>query len=190
MGHCHFKHPTLDFLLQKAHAIIFDYNGLIVDDEPIQLRDFNEVFKNFHINISEETFISECVGTRPPEVFAHIFDKYKIDENSYNIKECVLAWRQSRANIKDSLAELGFTDNFDLLITSEGVSQGKPHPKPYLLASQRLQISPEKCLVFEDTSSGVQSATIAEMNCIAVPNRFTHNQNFTLANGINRIIRS
>jgi putative hydrolase of the HAD superfamily len=215
----YFHNQTLDSILENSSAVIFDYNGLIVDDEPLQLQAFNEVFKNFgDIVISEEEFIVECVGTRPREVFAHIFNKYRINPNNFNLDECVDSWRESRANIKinskeivrdgvleiitflsstnkkiglvssssrdlieDSLEQLNLVHKFDTLVTSEDVSRGKPDPEPYLLASKQLQIPPSNCLVFEDTSSGVQSAMSAGMKCIAVPNRFTQGQNFSLA---------
>ena len=38
------------------------------------------------------------------------------------------------------------------------LSAGKPAPAPYLLASQRLGVSPGECWVFEDSRAGCQSA--------------------------------
>ncbi|MBS0622313.1 MAG: hypothetical protein JSR80_05090 [Verrucomicrobia bacterium] len=42
-------------------------------------------------------------------------------------------------------------------------------------------MSPSKCLVFEDTSAGVEAAAGAEMIAIAVPNQFTTQQDFSKA---------
>jgi sugar-phosphatase len=49
----------------------------------------------------------------------------------------------------------------DVLITSEDVARGKPFPDPYLLAAQRLGVSPERCAVFEDAPAGIEAARAA-----------------------------
>jgi sugar-phosphatase len=45
-----------------------------------------------------------------------------------------------------------------VMITSDDVAQGKPHPDPYLLAARRLDVSPADCLVLEDSAHGVRAA--------------------------------
>ena len=49
----------------------------------------------------------------------------------------------------------------DVLVTSDDVDRGKPFPDPYLLAAQRLGISPGRCAVFEDAPAGIASARAA-----------------------------
>jgi len=56
----------------------------------------------------------------------------------------------------------------DVLVTAEDVTQGKPHPEPYLCAAERLGIPPEGCLVIEDAPAGIEAARAAEMRVIAV----------------------
>ena len=48
-----------------------------------------------------------------------------------------------------------------VLVTSEDVENGKPFPDPYLVAAQRLQLSPARCAVFEDAPAGVEAARSA-----------------------------
>jgi sugar-phosphatase len=55
-----------------------------------------------------------------------------------------------------------------LLITADDVSSGKPAPDPYLLAAKRLGLSPDKCLVVEDATSGVQAGKRAGMRVVAI----------------------
>jgi HAD superfamily hydrolase (TIGR01509 family) len=45
----------------------------------------------------------------------------------------------------------------------------KPHPEPFLLAAERLEVAPEKCLVFEDTQMGIDAAAAAGMAWVRVP---------------------
>jgi mannitol-1-/sugar-/sorbitol-6-phosphatase len=49
----------------------------------------------------------------------------------------------------------------DTLVTGEDVENGKPFPDAYLLAARRLQVSPERCAVFEDAPAGIAAARAA-----------------------------
>jgi len=54
----------------------------------------------------------------------------------------------------------------DVLVTGEDVEHGKPFPDPYLLAAQRLQVSPERCAVFEDAPAGIAAARAAGVDTV------------------------
>ncbi len=54
-----------------------------------------------------------------------------------------------------------------LFITSTDVSNGKPHPEPYLLAAERLRFSPSDCVVCEDVPAGIRAGKAAGMRVIA-----------------------
>lgn len=54
------------------------------------------------------------------------------------------------------------------IVTGRDVSRGKPDPQVFLLASQRMGISPARCCVVEDAPAGIQAAHRAGMKCIAV----------------------
>jgi sugar-phosphatase len=49
----------------------------------------------------------------------------------------------------------------DVLVTAEDVEHGKPFPDPYVLAAQRIQVSPQRCAVFEDAPAGIAAARAA-----------------------------
>jgi sugar-phosphatase len=54
------------------------------------------------------------------------------------------------------------------LVTAADVQRGKPHPDPFLTAAARLNVAPERCLVFEDTATGAEAARAAGMVCLLV----------------------
>jgi sugar-phosphatase len=58
------------------------------------------------------------------------------------------------------------------LITAESVTQGKPHPAPYLAGAALLGFAPEECVVFEDAASGAKSGRAA--GCTVVATTFSH----------------
>ena len=48
-----------------------------------------------------------------------------------------------------------------MLVTSDDVKHGKPHPEPYLRGAELLGFNPAECLVLEDAPAGIQSARAA-----------------------------
>jgi HAD superfamily hydrolase (TIGR01509 family) len=75
----------------------------------------------------------------------------------------------TRESIVKSLTTLNLLDRFDLLVGAEDYARSKPAPDAYLIAAQRLGITPTDCLVFEDTDIGIQAATAAGMASVRVP---------------------
>lgn len=54
------------------------------------------------------------------------------------------------------------------IVTAEEVQLGKPHPDPYLLAAERLGVTADRCIVFEDSPAGVRSGKAAGARVIAL----------------------
>ncbi|AEX25046.1 MULTISPECIES: HAD family hydrolase [Vibrio] len=71
------------------------------------------------------------------------------------------------AKIKLELA--GLSKYIDNLTTGCEVSNGKPDPEIYLLAANRLNVEPTKCLAFEDSNNGVRAAVAANMSTYQIP---------------------
>jgi HAD superfamily hydrolase (TIGR01509 family) len=69
----------------------------------------------------------------------------------------------------DSLNEV-FPSIFqqDQMITAFDVTQGKPHPEPYLKAWERSGLPKEQCLVIENAPLGVRSGKAAGLTVYAV----------------------
>lgn len=73
-------------------------------------------------------------------------------------------------NINLILTVLKISEMFDTIVSDEDVTYGKPAPEAFLLAANRLGVSPEGCLVIEDAIAGVKAAKNAGMKLIAVTN--------------------
>ena len=55
-----------------------------------------------------------------------------------------------------------------VLVGSEDIARGKPHPDPYLRAAELVGVSPVDAVVFEDADAGIKSALAAGMRVIVV----------------------
>ncbi|PIT87697.1 MAG: hypothetical protein COU31_01480 [Candidatus Magasanikbacteria bacterium CG10_big_fil_rev_8_21_14_0_10_40_10] len=61
---------------------------------------------------------------------------------------------------------------FDHLAAADHVGNvGKPNPAIFLHALEKLSLTPQECVVFEDAQNGITAAKRAGMTCIAVPDK-------------------
>jgi len=60
----------------------------------------------------------------------------------------------------------------DRFITAESVTEGKPHPAPYLAGAALLGFKTEECVVFEDAETGANAGRAA--GCTVIATTFSH----------------
>lgn len=60
----------------------------------------------------------------------------------------------------------------EVLVTSDDVTNGKPHPEPYLKGAELLGLRPAECLVIEDAPAGIQSARAGGMKVIGLASTY------------------
>lgn len=70
--------------------------------------------------------------------------------------------------VERTLVALGIRELFAEVVAAEDYERGKPFPDPFLIAARRLGVSPEHCLVFEDTATGAEAARAAGMRWVLV----------------------
>jgi sugar-phosphatase len=59
-----------------------------------------------------------------------------------------------------------------VLVTADDVTNGKPHPEPYLKGAELLAVKPAECLVIEDAPAGIRSAHAAGMKAIGLTSTY------------------
>jgi beta-phosphoglucomutase len=74
----------------------------------------------------------------------------------------------SRSRVKLVLAQLNLTSSFQVVITGDDVTPGKPDPKIFRMAAEALGVEARNILVCEDAVSGVEAAQAAGMKCLAI----------------------
>ncbi len=83
-------------------------------------------------------------------------------------KRIALVSGGTRATLEITLKTIGLEGLYEVLVCAGDTPNGKPSPEPFLLAAEKLSISPERCLVFEDGDPGVQGAIAAGMGWVRV----------------------
>jgi sugar-phosphatase len=59
-----------------------------------------------------------------------------------------------------------------VLVTADDVTNGKPHPEPYLKGAEWLGFPPAECVVVEDAPSGIQSGRAGGMKVIGMASTY------------------
>jgi HAD superfamily hydrolase (TIGR01509 family) len=84
-------------------------------------------------------------------------------------KKLAVVTSATRASAETYLKTAGLRHYFPKIITRNDVTQGKPHPEPFLAGANAISVPPERCLAIEDTEAGIRSAHGAGTVPIMVP---------------------
>ena len=88
--------------------------------------------------------------------------------DAHGIKKAVVSSNHLRW-IEEILKADGVYDRMDLVVHGRMVEHGKPEPEIFLLAAELLGLSPEECLVLEDSNAGITAGHRAGMQVICIP---------------------
>jgi len=178
-------------------ALLFDFNGTISDDEGVQCAIFRELFAAQGRPLDEFEYFDELAGRSDPEIVerwlgaghpataevlerrAQLFWKRAGDGSTVppHVREAVLraAGRAglaivsgaARSEVETVLRAAGL-DVFDVIVSAEDVSRGKPDPEGYLLALEQLRMRAAAAVAIEDAPPGIAAAKAAGLRCVAV----------------------
>ncbi len=79
-----------------------------------------------------------------------------------------------RLNAEMLLSGLGITQRFKALVIGDELAHSKPHPMPYLEGLRAANGSPGVSLAFEDSRSGIRSASAAGIPTIGIRTSLSH----------------
>ena len=79
-----------------------------------------------------------------------------------------------RLNAEMMLSGLAIMHRFKVVILGDELVHGKPHPMPYLEGLRAVKAAPDRSLAFEDSRSGVQSASGAGIATIGIRTSLGH----------------
>lgn len=79
-----------------------------------------------------------------------------------------------RPNAEMLLSGLGIAERFKVLVIGDELAEGKPHPMPYLEGLRAVGAAAAMSLAFEDSRSGVRSASSAGIATIGIRTSLNH----------------
>jgi sugar-phosphatase len=144
---------------------------------------FWNVTENWGV-IDESKVVEDIISKMEELILANPFPLKGVIETLQFLKtkelKIGLATSSSKRLINAVLSSLNIKFFFDFTWSAEDESHGKPHPAVYLSVAKTLNVSPNKCLVIEDSYNGVISGLAARMNVVCIPEK-THFPNPKLA---------
>jgi beta-phosphoglucomutase len=71
-------------------------------------------------------------------------------------------------NARPILEKVNIMHYFDAIVDGNDVTNAKPDPEVFLQGAQKVNVSYENCIVFEDSVAGIQAANVAKMTSIGI----------------------
>ena len=75
--------------------------------------------------------------------------------------------------VEACLDSLSARELFDVVVTSSEAERGKPFPDVFLLAAERMEAEPSRCVVFEDVPAGIRAGKEAGMYVFGVHDKYS-----------------
>jgi HAD superfamily hydrolase (TIGR01509 family) len=172
-------------------AVVFDMDGVLIDSHPVHLAAWREFLQLQKIDFTESDLNFILEGRTRSEILRHFLGDLSEAEIARGIEAEIrpvpgvlpflrqlehlgvskaVATSASEIRTASTIERLGLGGFFDAVVTSADVEAGKPHPRVYQLACERMNVLPGDALAFDDAPSGVQSARSAGLRCIGVSN--------------------
>lgn len=182
------------FTNMAIKAFLFDFDGVIVDTEHYytefwaeqgkiyypEMRDFALVIKGRSLKtIYDEYFVDmpqakidiekALIEQEKSMVYNYIDGVEHFLSQSKDCVKVALVTSSSQRKMDNVYRELPeIKSKFDIIITANDISKSKPNPECYQKAAQRLGLSVEECIVFEDSIAGVVAGKEAGMKVIGL----------------------
>jgi len=169
----------------KAFRKVLESLGVKVDDEiphttGIGLHNnWKKLIKKYKIKTSKTT---EELAKQTQEEYLKLHDRVKLKEGfegfADNLKESGLIIALATSNewwmVEKIVDKIIIEKYFDCITTTEEVLFNKPDPEIFLVTANKIGVSCEECLVFEDSQAGVKAAKAAGMRVVGVARDESH----------------
>ncbi len=178
-------------------AILFDLDGTLIDTESIALvtgmaafaahgHDVDDLFMHGLVGKDEPTAAGIILATLPGVDLAAVNLHWRkgfndgvdaglalkpgaLDLLAALYAPLAIVTSTGREGAHRKLGIAGIAQAFAHVVTLDDVRAPKPDPDPYLLAASLFGVDPARCLVFEDSETGAESAHRAGCVVVQVP---------------------
>ena len=142
--------------LEKIYAMVRERHG---KDVPIE-----EIFERRWAFVDVEL---NRTGLPPKKGFPEVLGAF-----SKMGLSLAVASSSPRERIERYLSISGYASYIDLIVSCDEVREGKPSPDVFLHCAKGLGVSPEECVVVEDSVNGVVAGIRAGMKTVMIPDIF------------------
>jgi HAD superfamily hydrolase (TIGR01509 family) len=163
---------------EVRRGVVADYGGQWLDEAQTALMGMSTP--------EWAAYLSEDLGVgKPPDEVAQIVIGKMVERYEQHlpvlpgaddaVRRCAGRWPLGLASssprqlIDAVLRTAGWTDLFEVTVSTEELTRGKPAPDVYLAAARGVGAEPSTCVAVEDSSNGMRSATAAGLVLIAAP---------------------
>lgn len=137
------------------HLVTFD--GLPTKDKLNMLSSMGKLPKELHpiINKMKQKHTMRMILNKCKPLFVHQYALSKLHSEGYRMAVCSNSIRKS---VEVMIEQAGLDKYFEFYVSNEDVTKGKPNPEMYSKAIQKMNLSPENCLILEDNENGIRAA--------------------------------
>jgi beta-phosphoglucomutase len=114
---------------------------------------------------AKEELYREMIGDRVEDMLVPGLRSFL---ERYRTMPKAIATNAEPANVNFLLDRANLRPYFQVVVDGHQVSHPKPHPEVYLRAAELLRAEPAKCVVLEDSHSGVEAGRAAGMRVIGI----------------------
>jgi len=180
-------------------VVIFDLDGVLVDSQPLQYQSYNEVFSKYGHQIAKKDWLEwihhgmdhtqlikreklpldpKVIHNEKMLLYAQLIDstmvlksgvKELIDQLVNNQYRLCIASASRIESIEQIVKKFALEASFEYLLSDRDIEFPKPHPHIFLEAARLMGVTPEECVVIEDSLAGLRAAKAAGMRCIICP---------------------
>ena len=112
----------------------------------------------------KQVYFLEYLNSEEISVYNDTVDLVKALKKE-KIKRSVIS---SSKNCLPILKKVNLVELFDVILTGNDVTKGKPDPQVFFMAAKKMSVEPGSCVVFEDAVLGVEAGKRAGMKCVGV----------------------
>ncbi len=106
------------------------------------------------INKMKQQYTMEMIYRQCKPVFYHEYALAALKNEGYRL---AVASNSIRKTVELMMEKSGLDEYLEFMLSNEEVKNAKPDPEIYILAIQKLALSPEECLIVEDNPNGIQA---------------------------------
>ena len=198
--------------IDRTFVFLFDLDGTLVNTDHIYFNVWKDILLEYNIILDLDIFNKYVHGNSDETVVKMLLPKCDVNHISYlkdkmlidNIRDIQII--DGAIDFLNSIKKLGFMSSIvtncnrnvaekiidycgfkkfiDFITIGNECKRAKPHPDPYLETILKYNVSKNKCIIFEDSKSGLLSARLANVHCVVgITTKYSANE--LVKNGAN-----